>query len=611
MEAEFGRRWDACGHLFRSPIDGSPLSHDAASNVLRDASGNGFPMADDVPVLMPHVEQFLKDHFAVSRRSGATHPWLLGSTAELLAKLRNEELITYVFGYRIIVSAAESVISGPAEPGTLAENDGQPVIHTSDGAIRPLRMRLEWSSVRAESWHDIRIFLRLTPPYFLLSESFPSTDLVVLYEVLPWLGDAFAGGARAISDATPQNLAKAPGFVANVPYYRWLYDAYGLDTETGGAVDIGCGDGFLAAALEAAGMRHVIGTDLRRPSLATYVSQYPEAQRSLLGMADMFAWCYPPDAFSLINVRNNSAFAFATAFGGPFPAFARSMASSLRADGLAYLSSVTDGSASISPPYTNRPVTEFLDLFSGNGLVPVKLMKLGSGTGFLLVRPENAGLADKVRAVSEGQRHRALRDYLAWSPGDATDALRNQFLAVADFASEIALTAYKSGKRTVTLWGEGILAYQTWRMLGVQHPHITVGGFVCAKKADAPSAFNIVTPEQAERSWGEDQLRVDVDLAVYERILAGKGRASDRRSPDLTFFGATASEALAEGDAAAGPWSFNYLSGDQDQSLPAIAAGYYFTGYLRLLDTDADAASPREFEKRFRHAFPHGCTSIA
>jgi hypothetical protein len=93
-------------------------------------------------------------------------------------------------------------------------------------------------------------------------------------------------------------------------------------------------------------------------------------------------------------------------------------------------------------------------------------------------------------------------------------------------------------------------------------------------------------------------------------MLAGQESRRSSRPPDLTFFGPAAG-APSSGDEATGPWSFNYLSGDQDQSLPAIAAGYYFTGYLRLLDANQDVRPRAEFEQRFRHSFPHGCASIA
>jgi hypothetical protein len=617
LEAELRRRWEHCGDLFRSPIDGSPLSLDPSLHWLRDTSGNVFPLVEGIPVLMPHVERLLKDHFEVTRRSGPTDPRLLGSTQELLESLQNEELVVYVFGYRMILSAAESVTGQPTfQPGALTESDGQPVIHTADGGVRPLRFRLEWSSVKAETWPEIRKFLRLAPPYFLLYEAFPCTDLVVLYEVLPWIGDVFEPAARAKRppqsvNPRPNDPVPAPDFVANLPYYRWLFDSYGLDVHSGGAVDIGCGDGFLAAAFEAAGMRHVIGTDLRRPSLASYVAQYPQSLQSLLGMADMFAWCYAPDAFSLINVRNNSALAFATSLGEPFPTFVKGMAGSLTATGLAYVSLVTDESTNISAQFANRPVSEFLDLFSGSGLVPVKLMKLGSGTGFVLVRRDNILLGERVRAISEQQRRLALRDYLSWSVGDPVDVLRNHFLAVADFASEIALAAYRSGKRTVTLWGQGILAYQTWRMLGVQHPRLSVGGLICAKTdAGVQSAFNILVPEEAERTWGDDQLRVAVDLELYERMLAGQGRPLGGRAPDLTYFGPVPPQQPTASAPTSEPWSFRYLSGDHDRDLPSLAASY-FTGYLRLLDISAETALCEDFEKRFRYAFPHGCMSIA
>ncbi len=305
---------------------------------------------------MPHVERLLDDHFELSRRSGPTHPRLAGSTRDLLESLNNEELVVHVFGYRLVVSAAERVAGQfPIQPGVLSESDGQPIIHTGDGFVRPLRFRLEWSSVKAETWRDIRAFLRLEPPYFLLHEAFPSADLVVLYEVLPFMGDVFEPAARAkralqlvksgSSDSVPDH-----DYVANVPYYRWLFESYGLDVDSGGALDIGCGNGFLVAALEAAGMRNVIGTDLRRPWLASYVPQYPQSTRSFLGMADMFAWCYAPDAFSLINVRNNSALAFARSLSEPFPTFVKNLASSLTASGLAYVSLVTDESTNVSTP---------------------------------------------------------------------------------------------------------------------------------------------------------------------------------------------------------------------------------------------------------------------
>ena len=122
--------------------------------------------------------------------------------------------------------------------------------------------------------------------------------------------------------------------------------------------------------------------------------------------------------------------------------------------------------------------------------------------------------------------------------------------------------------------------------------------------------FNILSPEEAERTWGDDQLRVEVDLEVYEQILAGQSMSRDGRGPDLTYFGPAAHKRPTEGDPTTQQWSFHYLSGDQDRNLPGIAAGY-FTGYLRLVDGSTETGSLMDFEKRFRYEFPLGCMSIA
>ena len=45
------------------------------------------------------------------------------------------------------------------------------------------------------------------------------------------------------------------------------------------------------------------------------------------------------------------------------------------------------------------------------------------------------------------------------------------------------------------------------------------------------TVFNILSPKEAERTWGDDQLRVEVDLEVYEQILAGQSMSRDGRGP--------------------------------------------------------------------------------
>jgi len=403
-----------------------------------------------------------------------------------------------------------------------------------------------------------------------------------------------------------------------VPWLKWLFDAWRLPVGSHATLDIGCSYGWMAAAMSVAGAATSIGTDIRRPNHDAFRSTFP-ASTAVLAMADMFKWCYAPDRFAFISIRNNSAFCMAPQLDEKFVELGRNVRRSLTQGGLAYLSFLTNFSGMRSDDgFTNLPLADIIDYLHRTGLHIVKMMKLGGATAFLLCRPEDAAHFDGLqRTITHGQRFHALREYVEARVDGAVPApriLRNLFLAAADMASEIALRWHICERATVCLFGRGILTYYVWRIMTVLYPHIPVGGFV-VETNDEPSVLHVVTDEEAGRIWGDNVLSIYLDTKHWVDVALGAATSSAPPC-DLMFtsgdFGPTlpSGEPSMHGVPTSGEtFTFHYCSGDHDVEVPPIIAGAYLTGLLRNLQEPCheDAAA---FEERFFTTFPSGFEGV-
>ena len=97
-------------------------------------------------------------------------------------------------------------------------------------------------------------------------------------------------------------------------------------------------------------------------------------------MADMFKWCYAPDAYACIAVRNNSAFAMAKEFDSQFVEFANECSRSLRPTGMVYLSYLSDNAGVETKGLANIPLPDVYRYFEDTNLRIAKLMKLATMT---------------------------------------------------------------------------------------------------------------------------------------------------------------------------------------------------------------------------------------
>lgn len=568
---------------FRSPIDGSALRQEG--NALVDQTGNRFPICRGVPVLIPHLEQLFEDHYRISRETGCA----IDGTGDA-------PFTAFVLGCRITISALGDKVDSAHPIGTLFDVAGQPAVVLAEGARFVQGMTLHTQPAET-GWAAIQAKLACVFPYLLLDKPFPTPVFPTYYELIGHGAEIVLGTRQA----GPERVSKADsesGYydrleLQNAEYFSAIVRGFGLPISEHPALDIGCDTGFLTRALVRAGAAEAIGTDLR---LSSFSGRQWQSGSVTPGLANMFQWCYPNDNFSVIAVRNNSAFAFATQFDATFESFLQNALASLRDDGALYLTFLTDGSGVQGPDgFANKPVAEIVPWVRGQGATILKMMRLGTMLGFWLAKGGN--LFQSVRRHSQNERMGAFTRYSAH-----IDARHDQALAIADFASEIALHCYLKGVSKAALWGNGILSYQTWRMLSILYPDITVEHVVRSDKA-GKSVFQIFSHSDAS----PDAVHVLVDDAHYERRSSGlvdrwRQRRFLAQFPDgLLFFSPSSNPA---------PGPFPFLSGDHDLAVVPELARAYFRGHVRPTDSQAETDEEAEFERDMKYQFPIGFSGV-
>ncbi|AZS78749.1 class I SAM-dependent methyltransferase [Achromobacter spanius] len=568
---------------FRSPIDGSQLRQDG--NALVDQSGNSFPIFKGVPILIPNLEQLFEDHYRISKETGC-----------VIDGAQEAPFTAYVLGFRITISALGNKVDSTHPVGTLFDVEGQPAVILADGAHMVHELSLHTRPPET-TWGDIKAKLACAAPYLLLDKPFPTPVFPTYYELI--------GHGAEIVLGTRQEEPKLAGNadtesehhdrleLLNAEYFSAITRGFGLPIDKYPVLDIGCDTGFLTRALLRAGATEAIGTDLRPSSF----SDHQWLSNALTpGLANMFHWCYPQDGFSVIAVRNNSAFAFASHFDAPFESFLQNCLASLRDDGALYLTFLTNGSGVPGADgFANKSIAEIVHWINDQGATILKMMRLGTMLGFWLAKGEN--LVSSVRRHAQNARMGAFVRY-----SESANARHDQALAIADFASEIALNCYLKGATKASLWGSGILSYQTWRMLSILYPDIAVEYVVRSDKT-GKSVFQIFS----HRDASPGAIHVLVDDAYYERRSCGladwwKQRRFLTQFPDgLTFFSPSSNPS---------PGPFPFLSGDHDLTVAPDLARIYFRGRLRPTSTLAEEEDEAAFEGNMKYQFPTGFAGV-
>lgn len=659
---EFVRRWRPLQNFIVSPKDGSPLR--LQSDSLHDAAGNEFLVLDGVPALVPDIQHLVAEHFAVSAAAGPA------PDAVLDPDFRPGTIEGYLLGRKLVLSDLEPVEAHQARrPGTVEIEDGALVISCASGAYRARTMTFSaWLTVGdIRDAESLVMYLYAKPPFFLNRDPFPSAEMITLYEALPFfrwyplsgaqprdagfldrpVRNPVLGGAAGTelhkfgAPTAERSRAYGPEFVHNVAFFRSIFQRYGIDVGEFPVLDIGGGDGFLGAAMEAAGAGKPISTDIRRPMLPGFMDEYPDCSKLLLGFADMFSWCYADDAYSFIAVRNNSAVCFATDLNRPaLLQFLVNCRRSLRQDGLLYLSVITGENSQVDGAgMANRPVAEYLQWFDNAGMHVLQMTRLGTEVAFICCRPE-AYPRFRARLTSGRMQDRetAFRQYL--SGDDRPGVLHNFFMAVNDFAGEIALASHEKNATRIGLFGSGVLSYCLWRAFYVSHyelyqrlqliDSVPLGPHwrppIRSRLAHLLRQFipghrrwaGKVAAEETPGLLGERPLRVLVDDAVYGLSHEARNKTLRAARFDNLFIGhASDGEHAVRAEIpsdwsrpemrspAGDDWVFPLVSGDHDMILAPSIVEHYLSGRLRSLSpsTREEAAANAAFETGLAH-FP-------
>jgi len=639
---DFERRWQEARHYVVSPSDRSKL--ELHSDCLLDAGRREFPVMDGVPLLIPDLLRLLSDHYAICVEAGAP-------PAKVLARQlgQAETIEGYLLGRKLVLSALEPV--APKEllqPGTIELSENELLMHCASGCYRANSLSYRaWIGPKEVDNPRLTLqFLRSKGPFFLHEEAFPSAKIITLYELLPTYGWQDRQGQSASPHlrerrqadrthaANAQVTRPAPAlptsvdpsddrfmFNANALFFRSIFARFDLDVTNRAVLDIGGGDGFLGASMEFAGARHPVSTDIRRPTIRGFNAVYPECPNLLLGFADMFEWCYADDAFSLIAVRNNSAVCFAADLLRPdLLGFLGNCRRSLTSHGLLYLTVITGENGVVDAAgLANRPLTEYLTWFEKADLHVLQLAKLGTEVAFYCCKREAAAhFEEKLRAGRERDRTKALKDYLTGR--DDPVVLRNFFLAVTDFAGEVALEAHRRTATAIGLFGTGPFAYYLWRTFYISYYHlferIHLIPWVPGRSSEAigfrwrlagliqrlsPFGLDrlrkVSTGDNARQKLGIRPLEVLADHFAYTTEAKAVTTAPELLRYVRTMDGAkeTAEETVHHPSRG---WTFPLVTGDHDIVLPGPIAETYFSGRVLGLSPKhrADATANLDFE---------------
>ncbi|AMG35792.1 class I SAM-dependent methyltransferase [Achromobacter xylosoxidans] len=535
-----------------------------------------------VPILIPGLRELFDNHFQISAETGRA-----------LHIAADAPVIGYALGCKLVIEEIGDAVTADHPAGALFDCNGRPAFVTADGPRLVSKLHLDMLGAQ-HGWETIQKKLKGAPPYLLLDQQFPDHRFSTYYELLLFLGertiDDLQCGTETHGHTVPVEQDGNHELTRlNCSYFRSIIDGFGLPLTAHPALEIGCGSGFLSRSIKEAGATEIIGTDLR---LSGFCFETWAEPGFTPGLANMFQWSYPENHFSLIAIRNNSAFAFARNLDAAFATFLKTCMKSLRQDGGIYLTFLTDGSGGMSAKgFTNLQLSTLVTWLIEQGVYVLKMMRLGSMVGFWVSK--NASLSDRIRRHTHNQRLRALQEYMGSDSGQ-----HDQTLAMADFASEIALNCYLRGVSTVALWGRGIISYQTWRMLGILYPDLAVR-FVVRRDKLGSSVLEVLPSEQAPHG----AVNAIVDDCYYNARRVGfverwKQARFLAQSPDALR--------LFESDAEPSSHAYAFLSGDHDSTIAPELARVYFKGQLAAGHGDHDA----EFEAKMRYTFPVGFAGV-
>lgn len=323
------------------------------------------------------------------------------------------------------------------------------------------------------------------PPLLVTATQFPDPASVTLYEVLPYLG---AELPRFVEDYRSHDGDSRRMAEQQAPFLAWVLGLFGDGAQTR-CVDVGCGTGWLSGSLALAGADDTLGFDLRRGSLAGFVTTFPEAERSMLAVGDMFDWPLGPESVDLVCLRNNSAFAFAREFGAEFVALFEAMGRSLRPGGGIYLSFVGNGAGRRTGSGLQNPSLVALTRATrSTGLEVVKLMRVAEFSGALLCRAGEppAHLAAQVNA----QRNR-VHAQISGTRKAETELAQAWALCLLDIAGEIILRMLETGAGALRWQGPSWIRWQLDLVLRNHYPE-----FLELRQAAAPDAAPLLVDLQ-------------------------------------------------------------------------------------------------------------------
>lgn len=522
LRREFARRWPRW-----------------AARLRADLAAGEPPIYAGAPVLIPGFEVLLAEgHREVGRDDAAA------------LRVQGDQVDGFLVGHPVQLSG----VAGLTPPLLVAPSAGGVRCEGADGKTREVDLQAEVCGLQIEGAELFRR-LQVEPPLLLTATRFPEFRSVTVYE----LATFYLPALRGFTAMTRSGAAESTELVEQqVDYLRFLLS---LLPRGGDAVcvDVGTGSGWLAGALGRAGAAEVFGFDLRVASVGAFYELYPEADRSLLALGDMFDWPLGADCVDLIMIRNNSAFAFAKELGGPFTEMFRACRASLRPGGLIYLTYLSNCSGVEEAAFTNLGLREILAGLKGTGLDVVKIMRQGTGFGLLFAAdPDLARIGREV----VGQRIAARDQYFA-DEGEDHDVLHNWLVCLTDVAAEIGLAAVKQGRSKVLLRGDELMVAQM-RVLLYEWYQV-----FCLVVEEAPAG--------------------DGDVLVVD--LGGRLGGDDGEASDLRPFAARGADRRAAEYRR--PWQFASLSGDQDRPISRVLAAR-MPGRLRCLaiGSELPAAEP-------------------